>query len=318
MIFKVSDVLNILFMQPFPIKTINEFHEVNGLKPPLHPLISIADYASIAQNKSKKDELLSTTFDFYVISKKRGLNGKMRYGQQDYDFNEGIMYFMSPGQILQPSPKTTTDEKPSGKLLLIHPDFIWNTPLANTIHKYEFFDYAVNEALFLSEKEESVIDYIYENIEIEYSNNIDKYSQNIIISQIETLLNYCERFYNRQFITRQKAGNEIISKLELILRNYFEDENLIEKGLPSVKYISEQLNVSSNYLGAVLKNLTGNTTQKIIQDKIIEKAKEKLATTSLTVSEIAYNLGFEHPQSFNKLFKNKTEMSPLEFRSKFN
>ena len=151
-----------------------------------------------------------------------------------------------------------------------------------------------------------------------YGNNIDTFSQNIIISQIETLLNYCERFYNRQFITRQKSGSEIVSKLEIILKNYFENNDLVDKGLPSVKYISEQLNVSPSYLGAVLKNLTGNSTQKIIQDKIIEKAKEKLSTSNLTVSEIAYDLGFEHPQSFNKLFKNKTEISPLEFRAKFN
>lgn len=190
--------------------------------------------------------------------------------------------------------------------------------MAKNIRKYEYFDYSVSEALFLSEKEEAVLNNIVQNIKQEYHSNIDKFSQRIIISQIETLLNYAERFYQRQFITRQIANHGLLTRLDDLLTDYFDKENLMEKGLPTVQYISESLNVSPNYLRSLLKVLTGQNTQQHIHDKLIEKAKEKLSTTDLSVSEIAYDLGFEHPQSFSKLFKSKTALSPLEFRHSFN
>jgi AraC family transcriptional activator of pobA len=176
----------------------------------------------------------------------------------------------------------------------------------------------VNEALFLSEKEENVINNIVENIHQEYHSNIDTFSQNIIISQIETLLNYSERFYQRQFITRKISNHRILSSLETLLADYFNSEDLITKGLPSVQHIADQLNLSPSYLTGLLKVLTGQNTQQHIHEKLIEKAKEKLSTTQLSISEIAYELGFEHPQSFSKLFKIKTSISPLEFRKSFN
>jgi AraC family transcriptional regulator, transcriptional activator of pobA len=306
-------------MTPLRLKSISEFHRLNKMAPPEHPLISVVDFAKVAEAK-KDNTIQAIVGDYYTISVKRGLGGKMRYGQQEYDFDEGVMYFLAPGQVLYPSPPTPPESKvqPSGWILLIHPDFLWNTPLAKTIRQYEYFDYAVNEALFLSEKEEATIYNIIQNIRQEYQTNIDKFSQNIIISQIETLLNYAERFYQRQFITRKITNHRILERMELILTEFFAVENLAEKGLPTVQHLAASLNVSPKYLTSLLKVLTGQTAQQHIHEKLIEKAKEKLSTTDLSVSEIAFQLGFEHSQSFSKLFKLKEGMSPVEFRQSFN
>lgn len=304
-------------MKPLRIKTISEFHQMNQLPPPEHPLISVVDYAQVAAAK-KDNPTQSTVADYYSISVKRGLSGKMRYGQQEYDFDEGVMYFLAPRQVLQASPVSGLHKNPSGWILLIHPDFLWNTALARTIKLYEFFDYSVNEALFLSEKEEIILNNIIGNIRQEYHSNIDKFSQDIIISQIQTLLNYAERFYQRQFITRKITNHRILDSLEELLASYFNSDDITTKGLPTVQRVAETLNVSAGYLSSLLKVLTGQSTQQHIHDKLIEKAKEKLSTTDLSISEIAYKLGFEHPQSFSKLFKAKTNFSPLEFRQSFN
>jgi len=302
--------------KPYRIKTIQEFHRVRGLPKPEHPLISIVDYGKVKH--SPENNSASWVFDFYSISIKRGVNGKIFYGQQEYDFDEGIMYLISPGQVLRVTSDVVETPERSGWLLLIHPDFLWNTPLAKTIRKYEYFDYSVNEALFLSEKEEAIVNGIVENIRQEYHSNIDKFSQNIIVAQIELLLNYTERFYQRQFITRKITNHKILDRMEEILNAYFTGDDIINKGLPTVHFIADKLNVSPNYLSGLLKAITGQSTQQHIHDKLIETAKEKLSTTDLSVSEIAYRLGFEHPQSFSKLFKTKTRLSPLEFRQTFN
>jgi len=229
------------------------------------------------------------------------------------------MSFVSPNQVLGIAGENNDEEiKQSGWLLLIHPDFLWNTALAKAIRQYDFWGYSVNEALFLSEKEETIIDNIIRNVQQEYHSNIDKFSKQIIISQIDTLLTYADRFYHRQFITRGKANHQILSRLEDILTEYFSGDDLMEKGLPSVQRIAEALNVSPSYLSGLLKVLTGQSTQQHIHDKLIEKAKEKLSTTDLSVSEIAYALGFEHPQSFSKLFKKEARVSPSDFRRSFN
>jgi AraC-like DNA-binding protein len=297
--------------QPIQLKSISEYHQFRGLPKPEHPLISVVDYTQL---KHSPEGVIS---QFYSIAIKRGV-GKLFYGQQEYDFDEGVMYFLSPGQLLKRTAPQDKTEKPSGWILLIHPDFLWNTPLAKGIKKYEFFGYSVNEALHLSDKEETIIGNIIKSIQQEYHSNIDSFSQNIIISQIETLLNFAERFYHRQFITRKITNHQILSQLEEILNTYFDDETISNKRLPTVKYISERLNISPNYLSSLLKTLTGQTTQHLIHEKLIEKAKEKLSTTELSISEIAYELGFEHSQSFSKLFKTKTELTPLEFRQLFN
>lgn len=241
----------------------------------------------------------------------------MKYGQQEYDFDDGILFFMAPGQVFRVEINGEPRPEHSGWILLIHPDFIWNTGLAKNIRKYEFFDYSVNEALFLSEKEETALNQIVGNIRQEYHSNIDSFSQNIIISHIETLLNYAERFYHRQFITRKISNHKILALLEEALAGYFREGDLKQKGLPSVQYVADILGVSPNYLSGLLKVLTGQSTQQHIHDKLIEKAKEKLSTTDLPVTAIAYELGFEHSQSFSKLFKSKTNLSPQEFRRSF-
>ena len=302
--------------QPTRIKTISEFHRLRGLPKPEHSLISVIDYASIDRPANIGEE--SWIFDFYQISVKRGIDGKFKYGQQEYDFNfdEGIMFFIAPNQVFSVQMVNQSATKRSGWMLLIHPDFFWNSPLAKTITKYEFFDYSVNEALVLSEKEEKTLNGIIAHIRQEYHSNIDKFSKQIIVSHIETLLNYSERFYNRQFITREKANHQILERLEKLLADAF--DNPVSKGLPTVQQTADLLNVSPKYLSGLLKVLTGQSTQQHIHNKLIEKAKEKLSTTNLSVSEIAYELGFEHSQSFSKLFRTKTKLSPLKFRASFN
>jgi AraC family transcriptional activator of pobA len=264
-------------------------------------------------------EPISLILDFYAISVKRMRNVKVKYGQHSFDFNESIMSFMSPIRVFSIAVDNKDErEEKSGWVIYIHPDFVWNTSLAKTIKHYDFGDYSLHEALFLSEKEEETIVALIRNIEQEYHANIDKFSKSIIISHIEALLNYGNRFYHRQFITREKANRRILESLENLLTDYFNSDDLISKGLPTVEYIAQSLNISPKYLTSLLKVLTGQNAQQHIHEKLIEKAKEKLSTTTLSVGEIAYELGFEHIQSFSKLFRAKTNLSPLEFRQSFN
>jgi AraC family transcriptional activator of pobA len=303
-------------MQPLRIKTISEYHRVMGLPKPEHPLISVINFETI--KRLPYDEAISIVFDFYSISLKRNFTGKFKYGQQQYDFDEGIMFFISPGQVFGIENEKQEELRHTGWMLLLHPDFLWKTPLAKNIKQYEYFDYSVHEALYLSDKEETTIINMMKSIEQEYHSNIDKFSQSVIIAQLELLFTYGERFYNRQFITRKITNHTILNRLEDMLTAYFNSDALAKQGLPTVQHIAEELNVSPSYLSGLLKTLTGQSTQQHIHDKLMEKAKEKLSTTGLSVSEIAYELGFEHPQSFSKLFKIKTKLSPLEFRQSFN
>ena len=302
--------------KPYRIKSITEGHRLVGLPKPHHPLISIVDVSGITSGVKNDSEINAVIFDFYVVSMKRGCNNLL-YGQQIYDFDEGLMAFMSPGQILRKE-ETDVPLNLQGWMLFIHPDFFWNTSLAKKIKQFEYFSYSTNEALFLSDKEETSINGIIDNIRQEYESNIDKFSQDVIIAQLELLFTYAQRFYERQFITRKITNSKILNRLEDVLTDYFSNEDLLSKGLPTVQYIADTLNISAKYLGGLLKQVSGQTTQQHIHEKLIEKAKEKLSTTDLSVSEIAYELGFEHPQSFSKLFKTKTKQSPLEFRASFN
>jgi AraC family transcriptional activator of pobA len=299
---------------PYIFNSISELHRVLQLPKPHHPLVSVINLAEIAC--FSEDELQSVVYNFYSICIKKGFEGKMKYGQNYYDFDEGIMTFFSPGQVV--SAEIVACMKLNGWWLVVHPDFLRNYQVAKNIKSYGYFSYAVNEALHLSEKEEVMATSIVQNIAHEYQSVIDNYSQDVIISQIELLLNYCNRFYNRQFITRKNASNDLLVKLETLLTDYFNSDKVQAMGLPTVQYISQELNISPNYLSDMLRLLTGQSTQQHIHDKLIEKAKVILSTTSLSVSEIAYQLGFEYPQSFSKLFKNKTNASPLQFRHQFN
>jgi AraC-like DNA-binding protein len=301
-------------IQPHLLKTISEFHQFRGLPKPQHPLISVINVNDMTRRGD--EEPVSLVQHFYSIALKRMANGRLRYGQQEYDFEEGILFFMAPGQVY--SINTGNGFQHSGWLILIHPDFLWNTPLAKTIKQYEYFGYAVNEALFLSEKEEATMTGIVRNMEQEYHANIDQFSQDVMIAHLELLLTYAERFYHRQFITRKITNHTLLDRLESILAAWFNSDALSTKGIPTVQYVAETLNVSPNYLSGLLKVLTGQSTQQHIHDKLMEKAKEKLTTTGLSVSEIAYELGFEHPQSFSKLFKSKMNLTPLEYRQSFN
>lgn len=299
---------------PLRIRTISEFHRFRDLPGPEHPLISVVDYAALKH--SADNNSLSWVQDYYSISLKRTSDAKIRYGQQQYDFDNGVLFFMAPGQVFSIEIDPAAPPKLSGWLLLVHPDFLWNSALATGIKKYEYFGYAVNEALFLSEKEEATITAIIQNIEQEYRSPIDSFSQDVIIAQLELLLTYADRYYHRQFVTRKISGGRIVERLEACLDDWFAADAEGRDGLPTVQYVADTLHVSPNYLGSVLKTLTGRSTQQHIHDKLIETAKQRLSATELSVSEIAYGLGFGHTQSFSKLFRMKTQLSPREFREK--
>lgn len=302
---------------PFHIRSISEFHRLRKFPPPSHPSISVIQLDRM--NKEFLEMAHSMVFNFYCIALKRNRNLKVKYGQQRYDFDEGIMSFLSPGQVVGMELDIVDEENEiSGWLLLFHPDFLWGTALAKDIRSYLFFDYAVNEALFLSEKEEATIVGIMQNIQTECQANMDRFSQDIITAQLEALLNYADRFYNRQFLTRKIANHRILVQLEAALNELFSGNNLVKHGVPSVQQLSDKLCLSRNYLSSLLTATTGRNTQQHIQDKLIAIAKERISTTTMSVSEIAYELGFEHPQSFSRIFRAKTGMSPLAFRSAFN
>jgi len=297
---------------PYNYNSLSELHRMLGLPKPLHPLISLIDNT---ENSLKTDVLPSIhTSVFYKISYKSNLSGHLKYGQQYYDFEEGGLFFVAPNQV---TANGDTNGNHSGYTLIIHPDFLLSYPLANKIRQYGFFSYSANEALHLSAKEKETIIPIFKNIDNELQSRIDDFSQDVIISQIESLLNYSSRFYKRQFITRKTVNHDLLQKLEIILNDYFMSERSSTQGLPTVQFLSEQLHLSPNYLSDVLRNLTGQTAQQHIHCVLIEKAKEKLSATTLSVSEIAYELGFEHSQSFSRLFKTKTKLSPVAFRQSF-
>lgn len=293
--------------------SISEMQRVFGLPQPRHPLISLLDYNKVEITS----EMLAHPFvmDFYNVTYNESAGCKMKYGQTIYDFEEGGMFFTSPGQ---PLTGLETAVASDGFTLLIHPDFLRNYPLDAKIKTYGFFGYSVNESLHLSGKERATINAIGKSIDDELETAIDDVSQDVLISQIELLLNYSQRFYKRQFITRKPLNSALLEKLDKLLDTYFNAKTALIKGLPTVQYLAKELNISQKYLGDMLRSLTGHNTQQHIHLKLIEKAKEILTISNLTVGEIAYQLGFEHPQSFSKLFKSKTQLSPLEFRASFN
>lgn len=297
-------------------KSISEFHRSAGLPKPEHPLISVIELGTLQRPPAAGS--FTRVFDFYSISMKKNFHLKMRYGQQPHDFDEGVLHFMAPGQVLSVNIEDRHKHNPSGWMIFFHPDLLWNTQLAKTIRQYEYFGYAVNEALHLSEKEEIMLTGIAHGIAQEYHSPIDKFSQSVIIAQLELLLTYADRFYQRQFITRKVTGHELLERFESVVSGYFNSGNLAKQGLPTVTYIADALHISPNYLSGLLKTLTGQSTQQHLHNKLIELAKEKLSTTNLSVGEIAYELGFEHIASFSKLFKSKTSLTPLAFRQSFN
>ena len=296
---------------PFKIDSIATLHRLLGVPGPLHPLISLVDNTKIAVEVGQLPETF--LLSFFKISYKKIQKVRIGYCQCYYDFDEGVMVFTAPHQIIS----IEQDAEFFGATLLIHPDFIRNYPLAKNIKNYGFFSYEANEALHLSEKEQITILEVLEHIKRELDNPIDDFSQDVMISYLEVLLNYSNRFYKRQFITRKAVSHDLLSAMEHLLNDYFKTGNALDKGLPTVEYLAGELHLSPRYLSDMLRSLTGQNAQQHIHEKLIEIAKEKLSTTGLSVSEIAYELGFGHPQSFSKLFKIKTHVSPQEFRQSF-
>ncbi|QIH34260.1 MULTISPECIES: helix-turn-helix domain-containing protein [Sphingobacterium] len=302
----------------YHINSISEYLKLLSLPEPLHPLVSVADVSKTRLVES--DVWKKFSLNFYCISLKKDIATKLKYGQRYYDFNKGTMTFLAPNQVQSlefDEVKMINENCGTGYSLLFYSDFLQKHPLANIIKNYDFFSYAVNEALHLSEREEKNIIEIFQKIATEYQ-HIDQHTQDIILSQIDLLLNYCKRFYDRQFITRKAVNNDLLSQMEQILNDYFDSQEGLRNGLLTVDSVASKLNLSPHYLSDMLRSLTGQNAQHHIHEKLIEKAKQYLISSNLSVSEIAFQLGFEYPQSFNKLFKKKTAMSPLEFRHTFN
>lgn len=294
------------------INSVSEIHRLLGLPKPKHPLITILDHS--AQTAAQASENYRLVLNFYNISIKRSFKGKLKYGKNYYDFDEGTMSFMAPNQSLSVLEESERDS--DGWSLLFHPDFITGYPLAKTIKQYGFFSYEENEALHLSDEEEKTIESIVQTIDDEVNSRLDNHSHDIVVKNLDLLLSNCNRFYDRQFLTRKKAIDDVLTRFERILNEYFDDDS--KQKLPTVERLATDLNVSPAYLSDMLRNISGLNTQQHIHQKVIEKAKEKLSTTNLSVSEIAFELGFEYSQSFSKLFKKSTHLTPLEFRQSFN
>ncbi|MBE7175286.1 MAG: AraC family transcriptional regulator [Mucilaginibacter polytrichastri] len=296
------------------IHSISDFHRLVHLPPPLHPQVSM-----IRLEETRffpEDDIWKRFFvNYYCVSLKRDVIGKLKYGQQYYDYDKGVMSFTAPRQVQ--ALDIPNMECGKGYLLVFHPDFLIRHPLASTLKNAGMFSYAVNEALHLSAQEEQDVISIFEKIERE-CRHIDRHTQDIVLSQIDLMMSYANRFYERQFFTRKPNSHDLLTRFDQVVAEYFEQRKPEELGILTVQYIAGRLNLSPNYLGDMLRVLTGQNTQQHIREKMIGLAKELLASTSLSVAEIAYRLGFEHPQSLNKLFKTHTQVSPLEFRHSFN
>ena len=293
------------------INSVSQFHRLLSLPEPRHPLVSVIN---LSESVFLEDDIWKGFINrFYCIALKKEVTGKIRYGQQHYDYDKGVLSFTAPNQVQ--SLDLQNMECGSGYLLIFHPDFLLRHPLASSIRNYGYFSYAVNEALHLSAEEEADLITILKKIDKECI-YIDSHTQEIILSQIDLLLNYSKRFYERQFLTRKNNNHQLVTKFEGLLETSFNNPDSPQQ-LLTVQHIAERMNLSPNYLSDLLRMHTGRNTQQHIHERLIEKAKEKLSVTDLSVSEIAYILGFEHAQSFSTLFKKKTAMSPLEFRQSF-
>ena len=300
----------------FRIKTISQFHELLNLPAPEHPLISFIDDAATKKYAQLDDAMYGARFasDLYTIMYKDKISGSLGYGRNSYDYQEGTLIFASPGQVLT-SPQKEEVKNKEGWSLLFHPDLLLKSSLADKMDGYSYFSYEVNEALHLSDKEQNFIIQVVEQIKLEYAQNLDKHSQNLIISNLELLLNYCLRFYDRQFITRTNYNSDFVMQFESELKAYFKSEQLQEYGLPTANYFGNCLNMSTNYLSDFLKKETGKGIKEHIDGQVVSKAKTMLLNSSQSVSEVAYTLGFDYPQSFTRLFKKKMGVSPAEYRN---
>jgi AraC-like DNA-binding protein len=290
------------------LDTISQFNNLRGIET-LHPLVSVLDFS-----KMKLIPEARANYGFYCVFLKDAVCGDLKYGCKTYDYQEGTIVFISPGQVVGIGNKPG-NPAPKGWGLIFHPDLIRGTSLGNNIKKYSFFSYEFSEALHVSERERQTVLDCLDNINHELQQSIDRHSKVLIANNIELLLNYCTRYYDRQFITRSNENRDILSKFEQILDNYFQSEMIHTTGLPTVRYCAEKLHLSPNYFGDLIKKETGKSAQENIQIKIMTIAKERIFDKSKTLSEIAYELGFKHPQHFSRMFKNETGQTPTEYRS---
>jgi len=290
------------------IKSITDLHNFFHYDKPLHPLITVIDLAKV--DRSHRKPGVGYRLNLYSIACKK-IEGSFQYGRTSYDFSEGTLMFTAPNQVLSPG----IENKVEGWALYIHPDFLNASSKGNKLTQYSFFGYDVKEALHISEAEKNILEECLHNVQREISNNLDKHSHNLILTNLDLFLSYCSRAYDRQFLTRLKAGNDIVEKFERLLNDYFAQPSLVETGVPDVRHFASQLNLSPNYLSDLLHKYTGKATQEHIHLKLVDKAKAMLWSTENSISEIAYDLGFEHPSHFTKLFKSRVGMSPREFRN---
>lgn len=295
----------------YRIETVAELNELLSQDKAKHPLISIVDFAKV---KSYKKDLNKISTSFYSIMLKNNCTGNIKYGRQYYDFQDGTLIFLGPEQVITIEESENNDDV-NGWGLFFHPDLVRGTTLGQKMKDYTFFSYDANEALHLSDSEKHMLADIISKIEVELNQNIDKHSQTLIATNIELLLNYCSRYYDRQFITRSNSNIDVLAKFDGVLSHYFSSELVKDKGLPTVKYCAEKLQLSPNYLSDLLKKETGKNAQEHIHYHLVEEAKNKLLNSSNTVSEIAYDLGFEYPQYFSRMFKKKTGFSPANYRN---
>jgi AraC-like DNA-binding protein len=290
------------------LDNISKFNLMRGLET-LHPLVSVIDFS-----KMKLISEARANYGFYCIFLKDAVCGDLKYGCNYYDYQEGTLVFIAPGQVAGIGNKPGSP-RPKGWGLLFHPDLIRGTSLGHNIKNYTFFSYQANEALHLSEKERQIILDCLNKIDYELHQSIDKHSKTLIANNIELLLNYCLRFYDRQFITRSHVNKDILVRFENLLDDYLKSDIIKTVGLPTVKYCADQMHLSANYFGDLIKKETGKSAQEHIQLKVMAVAKEKVFDRSKTFSEIAYELGFKHPQHFSRMFKNETGLTPNEYRS---
>lgn len=298
----------------FRLESISQLNELFQQTAPKHPLISVVDFSKI--EKHEKVEEIKLTCGFYSVMFKNHCANKLKYGKEYYDFQEGTLMCIAPNQIITIENDANSENADIvGWGLFFHPDLIRGTSLGYKIKEYTFFSYEINEALHLSDKEKQTLWDCVDKLENELSENIDLHSQTLITSNIELLLNYCARYYDRQFITRKKVNTNLLTKFETLLNSYFNSNDQKYKKLPSVKYFAEHLFLSPNYLSDLLKKETGKTAQEYLHYYLIEEAKNNLLNTNDPINEIAFNLGFEYPQYFSKLFKSKTGMTPIAYRN---
>lgn len=297
----------------YKFNTINEFNELNDHKT-LHPLISVIDFSKAQPRPWKEQQSVKIHYGFYCIILKEVKCGDLKYGRNYYDYQEGTLTFVSPGQVIEIE-NMDPNYQPKGYGLAFDSELLHGTSLGKHIQDYNFFSYHSNEALHLSDKERSIVLDCLQKIQYELESTIDKHSKKLIVSNIEMLLNYCIRFYDRQFITRENVNRGILEKFEELLNSYFFSEKPQTTGLPSVAYCADKLNLSANYFGDIIKKETGKTAQEYIQNKIIDVAKNKIFEDERTINEIAFELGFKYPQHFSRLFKQRVGFTPNEYRS---